>query len=252
MEARFPKKCFISYSYKDEDARQLLDKKLRARGVESSSFPPIKVSPNKFHSNPLIEAILTHPEHVYVKGGYSNLSFWVAFQRDYALRAHKQVQSFDPETMKIDKCRMNPLKLPIFPTYLSRDTKQLQPLFTYMQNRHISLHTWLNTNGVTEDNLMQTVNTVITNGGYCILFLTSSMVKSKALRGELEKLLPSHIDRILVAIVDKIPMKDIPGLSERNYVVQLYGENKYPDTQQWDDLIVNIYWLIYHPSYELH
>ncbi len=251
MEARFPKKCFISYSDKDTDAGNLLKKKLQHRGVQSFNFPPIKVPPHKFNSNELIEAILGHQEHIYVKDGHSNLSFWVNFSRDYALRAHKQVSSFDPVTMKIEKCRLPPMKLPIFPCYLANESKKLQELFTYMQNRHLSLHSWLNTNGITAETIRETVDTVIRNGGFCTLLLTSTTLKSKIVKHEIKHMLETYPDRILIGLVDKISTRDIPGFSDRNHVVQLFGDSKRPEKQRWDDLIVNLYWLIYHPSYTL-
>jgi hypothetical protein len=250
MEAGFPKKCFISCSPKDEDACELLDKKLRNRGVETYSFPPIRVSPNKLNSKALIDAILDHPTLVYVQGGHSNLSFWVTFTRDYALRAHKQVQSFDPVTLKIDKCRLNPLQLPIIPWYLEKDTKKLKELFDYMRNRHIDLHS-LSVHNISTGNAMpQSINELVKNTGYFLIFLTSNILKSKQTKSELENALRNHPDRMLIAIVDKINIENISGFSDRIHYVQLYGDSKRSDKQRWDDLIVNLYWLIYSPSYK--
>ncbi len=251
MEAGFPKKCLISCSHKDADARELLDKKLRNRGVESHQFPPIRVPPNKFTSKALIDVIIEHPTLVYVKGEHSNLSFWVAFQRDYALRAHKEVQSFDPVTLKIEKSRLSPLQLPIIPWYMEKDMKKIREIFDYVKNRHIDLSSWATKNGLVEYTIPQSLKEAVSNTGYTLIFLTSNTLKSKQAKTELEHALRSNPDRILIAIVDKINFEDIPGFSDRVHYVQLYGDNKRSDKQRWDDLIVNVYWLVYNPSYTL-
>ncbi len=251
MEASFPKKCFISYSYKDEDVSELLKKKLRNRGVESFTFPPIRLPPDKLISNKLIEAILSYQALVFIKGGHSNLSFWVAFERDYAIRANKQVYSFDPETLKIEKYRLKPLQLPIFPSYLSKDARKLQGLFTFMQQRYFDLHTWQKSHGSRIDVVPESINSPVSKGGYSVIFLTSKSLKSKIMKSEMEYALNTHPDRILVGLVDDIHKKDIPGFSEKVRYIQLFGDSKRSEKQRWDDLIVNLYWLIFNPSYEL-
>jgi len=245
MEFGFPKKCFITYSHKDEDALELLKKKLRNRGVESESYPPIKVPPEKLHSNHYIETILRYPALIYVKGGHSNLSFWVAFARDLALRAGKQVFSFDPVTLKIEKSRLKPLQLPIMPSYMSKDARRIQDLFKYMEKRYIDLFAWQKSQNPAGMVNPESIVGSVSNGGYSIIFLTSKTFKSKTMNSEVRYALDTHPERILIALMDDVNKKDIPGFSERTRCIPLNEKHR------WDDLIVNLYWLIFNPSYEL-
>ena len=52
---------------------------------------------------------------VYLKCGASDYSFWVAFERDYALRLGKQVFSADVNTREIAAHSGDPLDLAAFP-----------------------------------------------------------------------------------------------------------------------------------------
>ena len=90
MSTQLPPKCFISHAYADGIARDSLIKSLPS-GVEAVVFPPITVQPDQFVSNRLIESLLSCDGLIYLAGGASDSSFWVAFERDYALRAGKQV-----------------------------------------------------------------------------------------------------------------------------------------------------------------
>lgn len=245
MAFSFPKKCFITYSHKDEDALELLKKKLRNRGVESESYPPIKVPPEKFRSNPYIETILRYPALIYIKGGHSNLSFWVAFARDFALRAGKLIFSFDPITLKIEKSRLKQLQLPIFPSYISKDARRLQDLFKYIEKRYIDLFAWQKSHNPLSEVNPESIVASVSNGGYSVIFFTSKTVKSKTMSSEVKYALETHPERILIALLDDVKKKDIPGFSERTRCIHL------TEKQRWDDLIVNIYWAVFHPSYEL-
>jgi hypothetical protein len=245
MEVGFPKKCFITHSHKDEDALELLKKKLRNRGVESESYPPIKVPPEKLRCNPYIETILRYPALIYIKGGHSNLSFWVAFARDFALRAGKLVFSFDPVTLKIEKSRLKQLQLPIFPSYLSKDARKLQGLFKHLENRYIDLFAWQKSHIPPSEINPESIVASVSNGGYCVIFFTSKTVKSKMMSSEVKYALETHPERILIALLDDVRNKEIPGFSERTCIVPMTGKHR------WDDLIVNIYWTIFHPSYKL-
>ena len=245
MEVGFPKKCFITYSHKDQDALELLKKKLRNRGVESQSYPPIKVPPEKFRSNPYIETILRYPALIYIKGGHSNLSFWVAFARDFALRAGKLVFSFDPVTLKIEKSRLKQLQLPVHANYIEKDTRRLRDIFNHMEKRFIDLFAWQKSHNPTGYVNPESIVTSVSNGGYSVIFLTSKTVKSKTMNSEIKYALDTHPERILIALLDDIKKKDIAGFTERTRCIKL------TEKQRWDDLIVNLYWTIFHPSYEL-
>ena len=76
---------FIAHSYKDTSLRDELIACL-PKGVEPYLFPPISVSPIEFASNMLIGALLVCDGVIYINGGHSLHSFWVAFEREYSLR----------------------------------------------------------------------------------------------------------------------------------------------------------------------
>src|SRR5690242_12395462 len=85
-----PKKCFISHSFKDAEPRQELLAQL-PRDVEPFVFPPIVVQPDQMVSDKLLDAIRACDGLIYLQGGASAQSFWVALERDYALRVGKSV-----------------------------------------------------------------------------------------------------------------------------------------------------------------
>jgi hypothetical protein len=244
MEINFSKKYFVTHSHNDEEAYALLIKKLRNRGMEPFEFPPIKSHPENMDCTSLIEAILDHIALVYIQNEYSDHTFWVAFQRDYALRAHKQVYSFDPVAFKIDKSRVPPLKLPIFPSYYSLDKDRLHDLFTFMRNRHIDLNSLITIPDSSKKSFTESFNAVVRNGGYYLIFISSKTLKMNSVKEELGFAFSSHPERILVGLLDNIDRKDIPGNTENLQLIQLFGDKKQSQEHRWDDLIVNLYWLV--------
>lgn len=91
-----PRHCFISHSYRDEDSLEALRTSI-PREVQPYVFPPITASPDQFVCTALIDAILSQEGLIYLLGGHSAESFWVAFERDYGLRSTRKVFSFDPD-----------------------------------------------------------------------------------------------------------------------------------------------------------
>lgn len=254
MEGTFPKNCFISCSLKDEDARDLLVKKLQNRGVEYYIFPDMKISPQKMVNHDLIDAILSHDALIYVKGGHSALSFWVAFERDYALRSGKHVFSFDSPTLQIEKSRLSPLQLPVYPIYLERDSGKLKDLFSFMKSRHIDFGSLQDTAAkkLSLSNLSEiSVRDVLNHNGFIIYFLSSDSLKSKDVLLEIGYALETQPDRILISLLENVRTKDIPHFSEKIHFVQLFGDKKRAEKPRWDDLIVNLYWLVFKYSYSL-
>lgn len=92
-----PAKCFISHAYADAAVRDALIERLPS-GVTPFVFLPITVEPEAFVSDPLIDAVLDCDGMIYLRGGASDRSFWVALERDYALRVGKKVFAFDSAT----------------------------------------------------------------------------------------------------------------------------------------------------------
>ncbi|MBN2155490.1 MAG: hypothetical protein JW776_05570 [Candidatus Lokiarchaeota archaeon] len=247
-------KVFISYSYKDEIARSELISKLNGRGINPYVFPPITVSPNRLNSNDLIESILHHDSMIYIKGEYSDKSFWVVFERDYAMRAHKEVYSFDPSTMKIEKSRLPLLDLPIFPCYIHEDYKKIEAVFEFMRRRYIdleTLHEKFSPKLQIGDSLANFVYNILRSGNYIIFFLTSH-IRSEMV-SEMSNVMESRPERILFALLDKDAIKTIPSNlpPQKILTIPLYGDNIRSEKTRWHDLIVMIYWLILRNAYEL-
>jgi hypothetical protein len=89
-----PARCFISHSYKDLQARQRLLDSLPST-VQPVIFPAIEALSEKMLRYELIRALEQCDGLIYLEGGYSDTSIWVAFERDYARRAGKPVFAFD-------------------------------------------------------------------------------------------------------------------------------------------------------------
>ena len=115
-----PESCFISHAYADVAAcRWLID--VLPTGVRPVLFPPIVVAPEQLVSNSLIEAILECDALIYLQDDVSARSFWVAFERDYALRSGKQVFAANAARSEIVRDRGQPLDLATFASYAYAD-----------------------------------------------------------------------------------------------------------------------------------
>jgi hypothetical protein len=102
MNLPLPAKCFIWHSYADTAARERL-LCILADSVTPVVFPPIQARPHEFVSKPLIEAILDCDGLIYLRGGVSDRSSWVAFERDYALRSSNPVFRYDVSTSELSQ-----------------------------------------------------------------------------------------------------------------------------------------------------
>jgi hypothetical protein len=267
---KLPRKCFISHSYKDAKARKRLLKNL-PRGVEPFVFPPINVSPNDMVSESLIESILDHEGLIYLEGGYSAHSFWVAFERDYALRAGKKVFSFNPETLEIKPHDLPPLELPVFVSHSTSDLEMVNRVLGIMQNDRYfnALSLQLDTSPKTYRdrtyaNKLTRMNIVkhMSIGGYLVVFWSKNAAASRRVSIEVEfgfdqsqyygldKPTPDF-ERVLFVLLDNTPLPDklrqIIQTAPESVVrpVQLYRDGDRSEMHRVDDMIVRLYWLIY-------
>src|SRR5487761_2296297 len=133
-----PRRCFISHSYKDADAREQL-LALLPKNVEPFIFPPIVMPPEQMVSANLIDAILASDGLIYLEGGHSAESFWVAFERDYALRAKKRVFAFKLPTGKIREDTSPPMDLPVFTCSPSHSEVEMVPITGLLTQRYFDL-----------------------------------------------------------------------------------------------------------------
>ncbi|MEP7288432.1 MAG: TIR domain-containing protein [Chloroflexota bacterium] len=266
MNDILPKNCFVSFSYKDTESLQLLHKSLPSQ-VEPFMFPPITVAPDEMISNALINAILDRDGLIYLEGGYSAQSFWVAFERDYALRAKKRVFSFNPQTAEVKQANLEPLKLPILGIYTRRDRDHIVRLTHFMKEKRF-FDTWIfderpRSNNklaskVSRSTLVQRMNM----GGYAVVFWSKNMIYSERAQAEFEFALDYNryytndysqlnLGRVLIALLDDTPLPDWaldkiesdPGSVVKP--VQLYSDSQLSATNRLDDLIVRLYWLNY-------
>ncbi len=96
--------------------------------------------PNKLVSNELIKAILDQDGLIYLEGSHSARSFWVAFERDYALQAGKVTASFDPNVQEFRLSTAKPMDLPLYASYAVEDKRQVLDLLAFMRKeRHFNI-----------------------------------------------------------------------------------------------------------------
>jgi len=136
--AKLPARCFVSHAYADSQARNALIERLPAE-VTPIVFPPITVKPDEFVSDPLIDAVLGCDGLIYLRGGASDRSFRVALERDYAIRAGKQVFAFDPATGELTPDPGPALDLAAFASYHHADASRVQRIADHLNNEGISI-----------------------------------------------------------------------------------------------------------------
>ncbi|MCB9452578.1 MAG: toll/interleukin-1 receptor domain-containing protein [Anaerolineaceae bacterium] len=271
MTIEFPANCFISHSYRDRSGRKKLIKSL-PKHVRPYVFPPIDVQPDDMVSNSLVEAILDQDALIFLQGGNSDHSFWVAFERDYALRAGMPVYAFNPQTRTFHPYQEKPLQLPVFISHSPYDRDQVNEIVRFMREDRFfdaASFNFLPSTGAprnrpvpTDKRIRQNIIEKISRGGYVVAFLSKQACESSYVREEMELALDfgrfftldqsnPNSRRVLLALLDATPLPE--WLAERMRTepdsvvkpVQLYGDKTLSTTNRIDDLIVRLYWLIY-------
>jgi hypothetical protein len=105
MKFRSQRTLFIAHSYGDVAALERLKQCKLPMRASPRIFPPIVVSPDQRVSDDLMGAIRSDDGLVYLRTERSLNSFWVAFERNYALKLKKPVYAFDPERSKFERDR---------------------------------------------------------------------------------------------------------------------------------------------------
>ncbi|MGE5262598.1 MAG: toll/interleukin-1 receptor domain-containing protein [Acidobacteriota bacterium] len=257
MTQLLPEKCFISHSYKDAQIRDELIASLPDY-VEPYVFPPITVKPHQLVSNVLIEAILGCPGLIYLNGGASAQSFWVAFERDYALRSGKAVYAADSSTLSISPHEGAPLDLPAFPSYHRQDYPRIKEIFTFLrQKRFFDL--WVDTEEILpgtvwQDEISEALTERLGRGGYAVVFWSQAAASSKWVELEIAEAargIADFNDRVLFVLLDNTPVPNF-WLNFNEPCVQLYGDTERSTYHRMDDLVVRLYWLIYRNTQYRH
>ena len=250
MGLQLPKKCFISHAYADAEARDRVITTLPPE-VEPYVFPPITVPPDQFVSNELIQPLIECDALIYLKGGASDRSFWVAFERDYALRIGKMVVSADINTNELAPHSGGPLNLATFASYHRQDSSRVRNISRFLKNeRYFDL--WVDIDELQpgqrwDVTLKSSLEDRIKKGGYVVVFWSHSASESKWVKSEIQNAaegMKNINDRVLFASLDDAPVPDF-WMQFYEPAVQIYGENERSATQRLDDLVVRLYWLIY-------
>jgi hypothetical protein len=246
-----PTKVFISHSYKDAATCERL-LALLPKSVEPFIFPPITVLPEQMVSNALITAILEHDGLIYLQGGASKQSFWVAFERDYALRSGKRVFGFDPQHESLELDRDSPLDLPIFAYYSRQDAQRVKQVTSYMKTERFFHLTEAEVDpAVPEEEWTLTLQKYffpqIDLGGLGLLFVSAKSSESDWVQYVYTEMSRVFEGKILLAALDAIPNE---ALTRTPQSLLLYESDERSERQMLDDLIVQLYWLIYRNTHQ--
>jgi hypothetical protein len=250
MPVSLPKKCFISHAYADAAARDQIIRQIPSN-VEAVVFPPITVKPEQFVSDRLISSLLDCECLIYLKGGKSALSFWVAFERDYALRAGKQVFAADPMTHSLVPDNDTPLDLAAFASYHHDDAPRVREIAEYL-NRERYFDLWLDFSDLKagddwQRELSESLIDRLKRGGYVIVFWSQRASEALWVKREVEMAaegISNFNDRVLFALLEDCQVPELWRHYQESFV-QLYGDSKRSAEHRLDDLIVRLYWLIY-------
>lgn len=257
MNIPLPAKCFISHSYSDTIPRERLLSVL-PNAVAPVVFPPIQAKPDEFVSKPLIEAILGCDGLIYLRGGASDKSFWVAFERDYALRSGKPVFCYDVGTSELSPDNDKPLDLAVFPSYQNKDRARVRQICQFLDKER-NFDVWLDVEDIRPgtsfaEEIQVGLADRLNRGGYIIVFWSDNARRSAFIEKELGTA-ASHIqrinDKVLFALLEPCPLPKFWLRFQEPYV-QLYGDSERSATHRIDDLIVRLYWLIYRKTKFLH
>lgn len=250
MHEALPTKCFMSCAYADAAARDQLIRRL-PRNVEVVLFPPITVKPDQFVSDRLIGSLLDCDGLIYLRGGKSAQSFWVAFERDYALRAGKQVLAADPVTLDVVRDTGAPLDLAAFASYHRDDAPRVREIADYLiRERYFDF--WLDVAGLKagddwQKEISESLADRLKRGGYAVVFWSRIASESLWVRREIEMAtegIANFNDRVLFALLEDCPIPEF-WTRYQEPSVQLYGDTTRPAAHRLDDLVVRLYWLIY-------
>ena len=132
-------RCFISHAYADSESVENLVEMLPAE-AEPVIFERVRPDPLNAVSDGIVSTIMDCDFLVYLERGESARSFWVAFERDFALRSGRGVFAFDPGTGSLRKDESEPLSLNVSAFYHENDAEAVEALFDWMRtNRHFDL-----------------------------------------------------------------------------------------------------------------
>jgi hypothetical protein len=233
-------RLFVSHAYLDATVVERIVAALPP-SVDAVLFPRVDAAPDQAVSDGLIDTILSCEALLYLTGGRSERSFWVAFERDYALRAGLRVFRAEPETDDVTEDAGTPLDLVIDSAYAPEDEARVKPILEYLKSeRYFDIggdRRLLQVSGLMQSRMKETLG----RGGFIVVFWSN---KSDSV-GEIPAAIAacsSRPDQLLVARLDPTPLPAIYKLSASREV-QLYGDDARSHVQRLDDLVVALYGL---------
>lgn len=244
----WPGRYFISHAYRDAHHIDVLEKGL-PRWAKPFRFPPIRVRPDQMVSNPIMAAIRDCDGLIYLKGGASDTSFWVAMERDVALREEKRVYSYDPGSVTLSRDKSQPLELKVFHAFSRPDSQDLGEIPSLMDHRHfdrfvdpdfsLAAISW-------REAVEGAMRRVKAAGNYVIIYWSAEVKQSDWIKAEFDMAMREYPDRVLVAQLDDTPLPAwIIDRVNPDRLVQLMSDRELSQLHKIDDLIVRLYWLVY-------
>ena len=248
MTVSYPGKYFISHSYRDAAIVEALKGKLPI-WVKPFIFPPIKVRPDQMVSNSLMDAIRSCHGLIYITGGASDTSFWVAMERDYAIRMGKRVYSFDAMTERLARDKLDALDLRVFHAYSRSIYQDVSKIADMLNKRYFQTFFDLPTSmaeGSFQNHVEKMMLNVKTLGGYVLIYWSKKVEDSPMIPFELDLAMREYPDRVLLVQLDDTPLpKWIRDQIKSENTLKVMEDPKLSYLHKIDDLIVRLYWLIY-------
>ena len=264
---KLPTTCFISHSYRDKDALTKLLGTIPAH-VKPVIFPPIRVPPEQMVSADLIGKILECAGLVYVEGGMSAESFWVAFEREYATLAEKRVFAFDPGTSRFRPDKTPPVKPSVFSIWSAGDLRIVQEVLLFLKReRYFDLADApgdMIPGPMWRQQVTGVLGKRLAQGHYAVLFWSANAAHDDFILKELRDAgaQGEAFDGVVVACLDTTPLTVLRRMAPKvlnREPVRLFKRSQASkgrsaiapsslgalNQNHFDDLIVRLYWLIF-------
>jgi hypothetical protein len=248
MEGRY----FVSHAYDDADVVGAMLPRLPAT-VTPFVFPPIRVSPDQRVSDDIVRAILDCAGLIYLDTARSLASFWVAFERDYAIRAQRAVFGYEPPHVRFSRDLSKPIDLRVFPSYAQHDSEKVREVLDFMaRERHFEV-------GLRErdafyddprarfgEGLTGAMTKYVSDGGHAVVFVSNHALDSVNVAYETRRVMDRWPDQVLPVLLEPVDMERAPhALAERPHVQLFINEDDHRiDQRRVDDLIVQIYYMV--------
>jgi hypothetical protein len=216
---------------------------------------------------------------IYIKGGSSSRSPWVAFERDYALRSGKRVYSYDGSGLALDDSP--PLDLPVFTIYGGQDRRTVLKVLSFLRKKR-SFDLFIRDEaGLVAESWQVTVaaaaeRIIVGEGGFAVWFVPTEWrdagddaavdrwnVEWLFRQGHSERILPVRLSDVeLATLAEEWKLTDGGGLRDRaidlfrrrshfgpGLVLTLFSGLPITINQNsLDDLIVRLYYMIYNTA----